>query len=251
MNLHNKRGFTLIELLVVIAIIAILASLIVPSAGSALDRAKTTACASNLKQISAAILSYAADNNSQLPQFNRDVTKQGDNASWVGALVLGGYIDAPVSESRSKIPSNSVFRCPAGLTDAPSNVSIPSDPWTPDPDVHRPWASAQDMDSTTKFFHTWYGLNAWTENPQFPFARWNKTAPINTFTTQLTQMDKTVMVYDGCWTHNSTPLRVYARHGNPRSITNMAFFDGRVESNKTRIFDVNGTASDVYPRFRK
>ncbi len=59
--------FTLIELLVVIAIIAILASMLLPALGSARDMARRTQCASNMKMIAPAAISYADDSNGYIP----------------------------------------------------------------------------------------------------------------------------------------------------------------------------------------
>jgi prepilin-type N-terminal cleavage/methylation domain-containing protein/prepilin-type processing-associated H-X9-DG protein len=56
-----KRGFTLIELLVVIAIIAILAAILFPVFARAREKARQSACLSNIKQIAMAGLMYAQD----------------------------------------------------------------------------------------------------------------------------------------------------------------------------------------------
>jgi prepilin-type N-terminal cleavage/methylation domain-containing protein/prepilin-type processing-associated H-X9-DG protein len=59
--MNRRRGFTLIELLVVIAIIAILAAILFPVFAQARDKARQSACISNLKQIGLAFGMYAQD----------------------------------------------------------------------------------------------------------------------------------------------------------------------------------------------
>jgi prepilin-type N-terminal cleavage/methylation domain-containing protein/prepilin-type processing-associated H-X9-DG protein len=67
---QQKRGFTLIELLVVIAIIAILAAMLLPTLSRARNRALTTACLNNLKQLGICWHLYATDNKDVLVPNN-------------------------------------------------------------------------------------------------------------------------------------------------------------------------------------
>ena len=64
----RRPGFTLIEILVVISIIAVLTAILLPVFASARHRARMTACASNLHQISLALHQYAADSDDYYPK---------------------------------------------------------------------------------------------------------------------------------------------------------------------------------------
>ena len=62
-----RRAFTLIELLVVIAIIAILAAILFPVFSQAREKARQTACLSNLKQLGMGMGMYTQDYDGRLP----------------------------------------------------------------------------------------------------------------------------------------------------------------------------------------
>jgi prepilin-type N-terminal cleavage/methylation domain-containing protein/prepilin-type processing-associated H-X9-DG protein len=82
-NMRRRRGFTLIELLVVIAIIAILAAILFPVFAQARDKARSTACLSNMKQIGNALMMYMQDYDEKTTWFwNAQVDKKN---------YLGGY----------------------------------------------------------------------------------------------------------------------------------------------------------------
>jgi prepilin-type N-terminal cleavage/methylation domain-containing protein/prepilin-type processing-associated H-X9-DG protein len=75
----KRSAFTLIELLVVIAIIAILAAILFPVFAKAREKARQSACVSNLKQCALAIMQYTQDYDEILPPRKIfDPAKNGD-----------------------------------------------------------------------------------------------------------------------------------------------------------------------------
>lgn len=107
MNGRRNRiaaGFTLVEILVCVFIIATLAALVSNQLTTALNRSKTDACLSNLRQIGLAVQGYIGDNNDNLPSLtNRSLTSQ--NVPVMDTVLL------PYTGSNT-----AVFHCPADTT---------------------------------------------------------------------------------------------------------------------------------------
>jgi len=63
----SREGFTLVELLVVVAIIGLLAGLLIPAVQAARESARTTKCASNLRQVGLAMAEFCDTHHGNWP----------------------------------------------------------------------------------------------------------------------------------------------------------------------------------------
>jgi len=106
----SRRGFTLAELLVAILILSVLAALLVPMIGKALERGRQAGCVANLRQIGTAFALLLNDNGGRFPAFASD---SGDPGVWYEKLrpYLGVDPLAAISVTKPK-----VLKCPANQT---------------------------------------------------------------------------------------------------------------------------------------
>jgi len=110
--MRRAKGFTLIELLVVIAIIAILAAILFPVFAKAREKARQTACLSNMKQLALAVLMYSSDYDEVFPM--RRLGNSWDDPQPV-------YAGPPPCDSRS---IHSAFRLPSIIQPYVRNAGI-------------------------------------------------------------------------------------------------------------------------------
>ena len=100
---HFKAAFTLMEMLVVITIIAVLATLLFALTSSMRKKASSATSVSNLRQIGAAIVSYASDYNSTLPgpvlSDHSPLYQNNSNAGWLGWLLKDYLSSVPQPNS--------------------------------------------------------------------------------------------------------------------------------------------------------
>jgi len=129
-----KKAFTLIELLVVVAIITILIAILLPSLGKARAQARTTLCASNLRQIGLNFAMYLAENNERVPS----------DTLGTGWFILAGppeAADAPTKVLYGYVKNAKELICP----DDNRNGALPVNTTTSWQSFGTSYASNKDM----------------------------------------------------------------------------------------------------------
>lgn len=193
--MSRRFGFTLIELLVVIAIIAILAAILFPVFAQAREKARQTACLSNMKQMGTAFTMYLADFDGSYP------TCDNDKAKITGRPPEPETPDANGPPERDwhivtqpYIKNFQILRCPSDPTRAPANPQNPNlaakeyvssysvNGWSEydlqESAIKKPseWILLAERNNQVRDPKTWWMFYWWTWQTPSPGITWPPTA---------------------------------------------------------------------------
>lgn len=240
-------GFTLIELLVVIGIIALLIGILLPALRGAKIAAQDVACASNVRQIVAALQIYASETKGLLPPA-QDAAAIG-GATWhvkiwqnlMRRRFDSNDFDGP--ENRYEYLARTVFECPRADYSRGGGYRT---------DDHRKNGYALNISTPGTF-----GNNSQMLAIQAPRIQEAKIAskpkdPAGTilladamgFYIEYYDRGRALNSMDAGISNAGGMLNALGRHGKLRDMWNVAFFDGSVRTLQFK--DVPGTPDTYY-----
>jgi len=129
------RGFTLVELIVIIVIIALLVMILLPVFAQSREKARSSACESNLKQIALGLIGYSQDYDGQLPP------------AWIGYNAINPAVSISfpgtarwMDVEQPYVKSTKIFTCPDSQSRytpvPPDRIVSDTDPATGQPYVN-------------------------------------------------------------------------------------------------------------------
>lgn len=150
----RKPAFTLIELLVVIAVIAVIAAILFPVFAQARERARMTACVSNMRQLGASLMIYSQDYDETFPYIHfhapgGDAAAAKGHYTYVWRNAIRPYLN---SVDVLACPSNPFSRTVAGQPNASLSQPKPGDNaegWEVEPEGRMPISYSMNSCSTT------------------------------------------------------------------------------------------------------
>ena len=96
--MRRQKGFSLVELLVVVGIVALLIAMLLPALTRAKEQAQRTACAAQLRQLTAAVVAYGIENRGRVPTGERNGGPgQGEHCIWISTATydaINHYLSA-------------------------------------------------------------------------------------------------------------------------------------------------------------
>jgi prepilin-type N-terminal cleavage/methylation domain-containing protein/prepilin-type processing-associated H-X9-DG protein len=212
---RHRRCFTLIELLVVISIISILAAMLLPALRQAKEKATSTACSNNLRQLGVQLTLYIDDFDSETPP-----TRMPDGS--------GSYLWHPTwADSLLTMDNQTATDLPLGIWQCPNNRI----------QTRRSGTGASESDDS-------YQANGYQTR--------NFNTYMDSKVTSHTRPDELYALYDGCyfrsdyWNNDGSNTVPYMATGM-RSVryahlngVNMLYADGHTQYLKGILYGPNG-----------
>ncbi|MBN8525513.1 MAG: type II secretion system protein [Planctomycetes bacterium] len=211
-------AFSLIELLVVLVIIAVLAGMLLPALRQVRETARTSQCASNLRQTGLFIDEYSNDNDGRFPGSGQST----GSVSWHNILNMELLVDHGTQIYRYDQWDKSPLRCPN------LDRSVP---------YLRCWAMNYYANGGT-YGGVYYGFDVTPPSTRGPqYASWTRYS-LGASVARFPKRSKTVLIADsnGDQIYDANGILSGARHGPGRSAANVLFMDGHVETmHKSRL----------------
>jgi prepilin-type N-terminal cleavage/methylation domain-containing protein/prepilin-type processing-associated H-X9-DG protein len=218
---RSKAGFTLVELLVVVAIISILAGLLLPIMGKAIETARGMKCMSNFKQVGVAQTLYSDGNSNWIVPA---ILYPWGSGSWSDGLLYFGNLAGYGGKTNYGVMYESITNMGS------STFVCPSEPV--------PCGNAPNFKATHHGMNTW--LSGWMGTANANFNKARKASAVKNASVTILSGDSTERyepiintINTFSYRHGAAESRVSPSWSDPPPLggtgkTNILYFDGHV-----------------------